>query len=262
MSLREAARAAAAVDAPPAVVGAWPAAEPQELVPFAELGEASADPEPVSVYVAWARVMRDVSGVGKNSEFRQTNKDGKTTRYNYRGVDAMINAVGPACRRHGVMIIPTRVEPSHAAANSRNGGTMRETTTLVTWRIYGPNGDHIEGQSEGESLDTSDKGTAKAQTVALRVFLIAAGLVPTDEPDPDTVVHERGERPLPKPTDYRDEIVDPRTSLRRLNQIKDELLRHDLGLVVVVNEVGDDEQLGKLLMRIGRDRENTSGGAE
>lgn len=237
------------------------AAEPAELVPFAELsGATSEDPPQVTVFVAWARVMRDVEGVGKNSVFKQTNQNGKEVRYNFRGVDAMINAFGPACRRHGVMVIPVKVDMDRAAANSSRGTSMRESTATVSWRIYGPKGDWIDGESAGESLDTGDKGTAKAQSVALRAFLIAAGLVPTDEKDPDAIVHERGERPLPKATDYRDEITDPRTSLRRLLQIKQEVLRHNLGDALVVNEIGDEEPLGKLLWRVGAEREKASGG--
>ncbi len=231
-------------------------AEPAPLAPFVELTEPTGDdPERVSVFVAWARVMRDVAGVGKNSLFKQKNQNGGETRYNYRGVDAMINAFGPACRRHGVMVIPIRLTPSHAPATSSRGSSMRETTTVVTWRIYGPNGDFIEGESEGESLDTGDKGTAKAQTVALRVFLIAAGLVPTDDKDPDGSHVERGERPLPRAADYRDEAVDPRTSVQRIRAAYQEAKHHGLLTHRVVNEVGEEEELGALILRVDQARQ-------
>lgn len=232
------------------------AAEPVGLVPFAELSEPTGDDPPtVSVFVAWARVMRDVQGVAKKGLYIQGG-----TRYNFRGVDAMINAFGPPCRKHGVIVVPIEVRPSHAPATSSKGSAMRETTTVVRFRVYGPDGTHFDGEAEGESLDVGDKGTPKAQSVALRAFLIAAGMVPTDEPDPDSFHHERGERPLPKPADYRDEIADPRTSLARLNQIKAELLRHELGTVLVVNELGDEEALGRMLIRVGREREQQQGG--
>jgi ERF superfamily protein len=131
---------------------------PVPLVPIAELaGPTSDDPPPVTVFVAWARVMRDVEAVGKNSQYNAAG-----TRYNFRGVDAMINAFGPACRRHGVIVMPTAVQAEHGDATTSNGKATRETTVVVSWRIYGPNGDHMDGASAGESLDSSDKGTAKA----------------------------------------------------------------------------------------------------
>lgn len=220
------------------------------LAALVELDEpTSDDPEKVPVAVAWARVMRDVQGVAKKGLYNQGG-----TRYNFRGVDAMISAFAPAVRRHGVMVIPTKVTPSHAPATSSKGSAMRETTSVVAFRIYGPMGDFIEGEAEGESLDVSDKGTAKAQSIALRAFLIAAGMVPTDEPDPDTSHIERGERPTVKPTDYRDEVVNPRTSAGRLRQIRKEIQEHRVGGALVVNEVGDEEQLLKLVDRIGSER--------
>lgn len=233
-----------------------PPTQQEALVPFAELAEpTTADPEQVPVAVAWARVMRDVHGIGKNSLYNQSG-----TRYNFRGVDAVVNAFGPACRRHGVIVIPHRVTPAHAPAVSKGGSAMRETTTVVRWHIVGPKGDHLEGESEGESLDTGDKGTAKAQSVALRMFLLAAGLVPTDEKDPDAQHVERGERPTVRPGQYVEEITDPRTSLARLRQIRSEINQHGIGNALVTNENGDEERLLTLVARIGKAR--AEGGEE
>jgi hypothetical protein len=242
--------AAHTIDPPP------PAQQEAPLVPIAELrGPTSDDPDVVTVFVAWGRVMRDVAGIGKNSLYNQSG-----TRYNFRGVDAMINAFGPASREHGIIVVPHRVEPAHAPATSKGGSAMRETTTVVTWRVYGPKGDFFEGQSEGESLDTGDKGTAKAQSVALRVFLIAAGLVPTDEKDPDSQHIERGERPTVRPGQYVEEIADPRTSLARLRQIRAEINQHGIANAIITNENGDEEPLLAMVVRIGKAR--AEGGAE
>jgi len=267
-NLKAKAQAAAAqswAETDPAAVAAHtidppPPARQEALVPFAELPEpTSDDPEQVPVAVAWGRVMRDVHAIGKNSLYNQSG-----TRYNFRGVDAVINAFGPACRRHGVIVVPHRVTPSHAPAVSKGGSAMRETTTVVRWHIVGPKGDHIEGESEGESLDTGDKGTAKAQSVALRMFLLAAGLVPTDDKDPDAQHVERGEQSTVRPGQYVEEILDERTSLARLKQISGEIARHGIAHAVVQNEHGEDEKLIDLFKRIVAPRRAAAetGGAE
>jgi len=113
----------------------------------------------------------------------------------------------------------------------------------------------------GEALDTSDKATAKAQSVAWRVCLIQMLQIPTGDPDPDSVRIERGEQPLPKATDYRDEALHPGTSLGRLRQMRGEVNRHGLAATPVVNEVGDDEALLALIDRVGRERKSTGDGA-
>lgn len=238
--------AAHTIDPPPPVQQE----APLPLVPIAELaGPTSDDPPQVTVFVAWARVMRDVQAIGKHGEYNAAG-----TRYNFRGIDAVVNAFGPACRRHGVIVMPTAVLAEHGDAVTSNGKATRETTVVVSWRIYGPNGDHMDGASAGESLDSSDKGTAKAQSVALRAFLIAAGLVPTDEKDPDASRIERGERPRVVPSQYVEEIANPKTSLGRLRQIRAEINQHGIAAAIITNETGDEESLLAMVVRIGKAR--------
>ncbi len=229
--------------------------EPEpDLVPFPELTEpTSADPEQVPVHIAWARVMRDVHALGKHGLYNAAG-----TRYNFRGVDAVLNAFGPVVRRHGVIVLPQTVRAIHSDATTSKGNPTRETTVTVSYRIIGPMGDFLDGEAEGEALDSSDKGSAKAQSVAMRVFLIAASLLPTDEKDPDASRIERGERPLPRAGEYVEEVCDPRTSVSRIRQIYQEAKRHSLLAAPVTNEVGEPEELGALILRI--DAARTGGG--
>lgn len=258
MSLRD--RAAADRPAEPArtvpVALAEPAGQPVDDLPDIEYTGEIAAVDAVPVHVAWARVMADVQSIGKGDQYNQSG-----TRYQYRGVDRVLNAVGPAQRRHGVLIIPVKVEPSYRDVVTSKGNKMRECTVTVSYEIRGPKGDTMPAQSCGEAMDTSDKGTTKACTVAYRNLLITALSIPTRDPrlDAEASHHDRGEQPLPKATDYRDEIADPRTSLGRLKQIRGELARHNLAGAVVVNEVGDEEQLGAMLQRIGRERQGGEG---
>lgn len=237
----------------------WPAraepVEPAELEPVDYDSNAITDAEVVAVHVAWARVMADVQSIRKDQVAKvETAKS--SYRYNFRGVDKVFNAVGPALRRHGVMVLPVKVDTVYGRATSAGGGGMRECTVTVTYRIIGPAGDYLEVQSAGEGLDTSDKATVKAMTMAYRNLLVNGLTVPTEDPklDPDRVHLERGEQPLPRATDYRDEVADPRTSLNRLRQIRSELRQHGLATTVVVNESGDDEALLAMCERIGRQR--------
>ena len=52
-----------------------------------------------TIYQALSAVMGDVQAVGK---------DGRNTQqgFNFRGIDAVVNAVGPALRTHGVVVTP------------------------------------------------------------------------------------------------------------------------------------------------------------
>lgn len=121
-------------------------------------------------------------------------KDSKnqSQRFNFRGIDAVMNAVGPALRKHGVVIIPEEVEVHRSNGTTTSGKQTAEVVIKVTYRVYGPNGDSIHGKVAAEAMDFGDKAIAKAMSVAYRTFLLQALTIPTDEPDPDGEHYERG----------------------------------------------------------------------
>ena len=133
---------------------------------------------------ALANVMGDVQGVAKSS--RNTDQN-----YNFRGIDAVVNAVGPVLRKHGVIVVPTAVEAHYRDVTTSRGKPSRECTVMATYRFYGPAGDFIEAQVPGESMDFGDKGAPKAMSVAYRILLLQALCIPTDDPEPDAQTYER-----------------------------------------------------------------------
>ncbi|MBO3751583.1 ERF family protein [Streptosporangiaceae bacterium NEAU-GS5] len=229
--------------------------EPAAELPEVDIPVPEGGPEQVPVHVAWAAVMGTVRSVTKGQKVTEG-----PARFNYRGVDDALNVFGPACRAHGVLVLPVRVEPSYRDTKTSTGKDTRECTVLVTYRIYGPTGDYLEVQAAGESLDTQDKGSAKAQAVALRTLLFHAGLVPTRDQDPDATSVERGEAPVRPAASYVEEICHPKTSVQRLLQIKYELTQSRQLGAMVTNETGDEEAIGALVNRIGRERQTGSTG--
>lgn len=138
-----------------------------------------------SVYEAWNDVMRDVQAIRKDSRNAQQG-------FNFRGIDAVMNAVGPALRDHGVTIIPNSVEAKHRDFTTAKGTVMHEAIVTVGYSVIGPDGQGFTGQSVGEAADAGDKATSKAMSVAYRTFLLQALTIPTDEPDPDETITDRG----------------------------------------------------------------------
>jgi hypothetical protein len=252
---------AAAVAAGESTTTALPTAAPEPdlesdgLEPVDAPEGQDADPPDAPIRVLVARIMRDIGIIRKTQLF-----NGGGTRYNFRGIDQVLNAVGPVLRKHGVVIVPEVLTAEYRDVPRKEGGRSHECLVTVRYHWVGPAGDEIVATVAGENLDTSDKATSKAQSVALRTCLLQMLAIPTGDPDPDSVLIERGEQPMPKATDYRDEITSPRTSLGRLRQMRGEIATHGLGSTLVTNEVGDDEQLGVLLNRIGRERQQTAGG--
>ena len=141
--------------------------------------------ERLTVHQALSKVMGDVQAVKKDSK-------NQAQRFNFRGIDAVMNAVGPALRKCGVTILPEDVEVHRSNGTTASGKQTAEVVVKVTYRIYGPAGDSIHGKVAAEAMDFGDKAIAKAMSVAYRTFLLQALTIPTDEPDPDSESYERG----------------------------------------------------------------------
>jgi len=128
-------------------------------------------------------VMNDVQGLAKRDKNTQQG-------FNFRGIDAVMNAVGPALRNHGGFIVPVVDSISYEAYPSKNGGQLNVCHVTVSYAVYGQKGEPILGSVSAEAFDSGDKATAKAMSVAYRTFLLQLLCLPTDEPDPDTFTYE------------------------------------------------------------------------
>lgn len=134
---------------------------------------------------ALVAVMKDVRSVGKDGV-------NKSQNFKFRGIDAVMNAIGPALRDHGAFVVPTVVSAENSMAKSSSGGSLSTVRLLVDFAIYGQEGEPIVGRVASEAFDSGDKATAKAMSVALRTFLLQTLCLPTDEPDPDESTYELG----------------------------------------------------------------------
>jgi hypothetical protein len=133
-------------------------------------------------------VMQEVQGLAK--------KDKNTHQgFAFRGIDAVMNAVGPALRKHGGFMVPQVIEKTHEIMN----GKLNLVRITVSYSVYGSEGEPITGWVAAEAFDSGDKATAKAMSVAYRTALLQTLCLPTDEQDPDAETFERSPAQTPKP---------------------------------------------------------------
>lgn len=145
-------------------------------------------------------VMRTVRAVEKDG-LHET----QHARFNFRGVDAVMNAVGPALRDAGVVVIPRVIRCDHSTVTiGRNNTQMGHVKVEVEYTFYGPSGDKLVGSAVGEAMDAGDKATAKAMSVAFRTYLIQSLCLPTHDSDPDEEVYERS------PQEHGQDVADAR----------------------------------------------------
>lgn len=144
-----------------------------------------------SIYVALNAVMCDVQAVRKGE--KNTAPGGG---YLFRGIDAVTNAVGPALREHGVIVVPNVLDAQYDVVHvGKQQTVMSQVALRIEWTWYGPEGDSIKCVTQGAAFDSGDKATAKAHSVAFRTAMLQTLCLPTDEKDPDVDTYERAAAP-------------------------------------------------------------------
>ena len=142
-------------------------------------------PDKPSVHEALAAVKAEVGAVKKAEKNVQQG-------FNFRGVDSVVNAASPALNKHGVIVVPDIEDYAFDTVEiGRNKTSMGHFILRAKYTFYGPAGDSISCRVISESMDSGDKGAAKAMSVAYRIALLQTLNLPTDEPDPDTESYER-----------------------------------------------------------------------
>jgi hypothetical protein len=137
------------------------------------------------IYTALSAVMGDVQSIGKDNVNTQQH-------YKFRGIDAVMDAVGPVLRKHKVIVVPNvRTFDYGEIATGKERKPMGHARVVVEYTFYAPDGSHIVSSAAGEAFDSGDKATPKAMSVAYRTALLQALCVPTGDPEPDADSYER-----------------------------------------------------------------------
>lgn len=199
--------------------------------------------EPATIAQILGRVMVDVEEVGKGGRHE---KQG----YTYRKVDDIVNAAGAALRKHGVVPVPVLRTISYEQTEvGKNRTPTRIAQVQVEYQFHGPAGDHISAVVPAESMDSGDKSTPKAMSVAYRIALSQVLAIPTGDPDPAETDFRRSE-PWTAHELAKTAISNRKSRTRLLSTYgvarKSELLDH-----IVINEDKAEEPLGDMIKRLG-----------
>ena len=157
-----------------------------------------------NIYQAMIEVMNDVGAVRKNE--RNTHQN-----FNFRGIDAVINAVSPAFRKHGIFCAPTVISSEYESVQvGQNRTVMGHARVMVQYTFHAADGSSISATVSAESMDSGDKATAKAMSVAYRTALLQTLCLPTDDADPDSDTFERS--PVNAPARTEEAVRTQRTT--------------------------------------------------
>ena len=153
----------------------------------------------MKVYSAIAAVMSDLSkiGIGKDKKNSQQG-------FMYRGVDDVMNALAPIISKHGLVILPRVTKRDVIERQSKSGGALFYVTLDMEFDFVAAEdgSKHVVGPIIGEAMDSGDKASNKAMSIAYKYACFQAFCIPTEaDNDPDAHVHEIAHEPPPKIAD-------------------------------------------------------------
>jgi len=131
--------------------------------------------KPGQVYALIPQAMAEIGAVAKGQR-------NEYDRYDYRGIDDIYNHFHGPLSSLGLTIVPHEVKTvATREVKTAKGGTQLETTMVVVYRIYGPDGSYVQAEAEGVGMDRGDKASNKAQTAAFKVLCFQCFLPPLED---------------------------------------------------------------------------------
>ena len=124
-------------------------------------------------------------------------KTGKNTHqgFNFRGIDAVVNALSPHLRANGIIVTPTVLNYEYNQIEVGQNKSLMGHARIEVRYSFTDGTDTIATVVAGEAMDSGDKATAKAMSVAFRTALLQTFCLPTDEKDPDEDTYVRTSSP-------------------------------------------------------------------
>lgn len=130
-----------------------------------------------SVYSAISAVAKEMAeaGIAKNSK-------NKSQGFTFRGIDAVYNALAPALVRNGLLILPRMTERTVTERKSQSGGALFYVTVKAEFDFVSTGDGSVHTVSMyGEAMDSGDKATNKAMSIAYKYAAFQAFCIPTEE---------------------------------------------------------------------------------
>ena len=136
------------------------------------------------IYQALCEINKKIGVIGKD---RKNVLQG----FKFRGIDDVMNELHALFAEHEVIILPSVIDRVREERPTQKGGVVFYTHLTVLFQFTAIDGSFVTCTAVGEAMDSGDKGTNKAMSIALKYVLLQMFLIPTEEPkDPDAETHE------------------------------------------------------------------------
>lgn len=126
----------------------------------------------------------------------------------------MLNTFQPLLAKHHVFVVPEVLDQQRQERTTGKGSSLLYSLLRMRYTFYAEDGSSVSAVVIGEGMDSGDKASNKAMSVAMKYAMFQVFCIPTEEmQDPDAETPEpskpKADQPAPEPVhcaDYGAEI--------------------------------------------------------
>ena len=156
----------------------------------------------VNIYQAITDIMSEGYAITKDKRNAQQG-------FKYRGIDDVLNTFQPLLAKHHVFVVPEVLDQQRQERTTGKGGSLLYSLLRMRYTFYAEDGSSVSAVVVGEGMDSGDKASNKAMSVAMKYAMFQVFCIPTEEmQDPDAETPEpskpKAEQPAPEPVHCAD----------------------------------------------------------
>lgn len=163
------------------------------------------------IYSAINAAMAEIGAIGKDRE-------NKNQHFMYRGIDDVMNALNPAFINNKIFVVTEVLEHRREERKTGNNSNLIYSICKVQFTFYSAeDGSNIKVVTIGEGMDSGDKATNKAMSVAFKYACFQLFCIPTEEMS-DAESDARPVDPDRESHTTKPQTAKPQTTERKINE--------------------------------------------
>ena len=193
----------------------------------------------MDIFKSITAVMADIGVIGKNTRNAQQG-------FMFRGIDAVMNALQPAMLKNHIFVVPEVLEQTREERTTSKGGTLIYSILKIKYTFYAEDGSNISAVIVGEGMDSGDKASNKAMSIAFKYACFQVFCIPTEEmKDPDAECHEVAPRTIQQ--QKRQEVEKTKISDKEYDRLIEQCEKSGINPAVICEKckVSDISELNK-----------------
>ena len=125
----------------------------------------------MNIYESISNALADIGAIGKT-------KWNDQQKFKFRGIDDVMNSLHPVLEKNKIFIVPDVLEQIREDRVSGKGNPLIYSICKIKYTFYAEDGSSVTAVVIGEGMDSGDKATNKAMSIAFKYALFQIFCIP------------------------------------------------------------------------------------